>query len=799
MNQGWLVESQRELELEAIDLGVQRYREWRDRGQLGQPELQLVGCGIKRVEEAIQSVKDKILSEEMRAGPGFLTWAPLVAYFPADMLAGAALMATMEALVKMRGELPTRQHVIMAIGGAVETMFHLLKAKEMDKDLYHILSKTIKHWDGRRARRFYRRVTGLNRAFSQDERAQIGGFLFAHVQTTGWFVVTKMGKKNTWKVSLDPEVSGELAKRHEQLELLSPMLFPLVIPPADWDDEGRGGGYIYHKHPLFKPVNPGDKPPRFKGARVVLLSINLIQQTQWAINRRVLEVQEALWSQGGGVAGMVKREPYDVEREIPRIEGENDDEIRKRKKQREALHRANAIEAGARLEQLWRLRAARRMVAFPAFYHSWQLDWRGRIYPRASVLSPQGSDLDRGLLTFARPVPQTEDGRRWLCIHLANCWANDRVDKAPYSSRCAWVRRHEDRIRAVAADPLANRWWTEAENPWQFLAACFEYVRSDGLTQLPVTIDGTCNGLQHYSAIGRDEIGGRAVNLVPGDKPEDIYQDVADVLKRRLAGRTSFTITRRIKDAEGKVTSIREEIGRPWLPEITRKVVKRGVMTYPYGLTPIGMRDQLIEDGWMKDAPDPFVSATILRDLLQESIGEVVVKATEIMGWIKRVAEAANERRIPLQWAVPTGLVITQDYVQPTARRINLPGLGKVQFECFTEEQRKLHRQKQLNGTCPNFIHSYDAAHLMLTVKAAHDAGVKDFWLVHDSYGTHAPLVPTLQRVALDQFVGMYENSDPLIEFKRRTEERLGIQLPDPPARGSLDLAAVRHSLYAFG
>ena len=41
-------------------------------------------------------------------------------------------------------------------------------------------------------------------------------------------------------------------------------------------------------------------------------------------------------------------------------------------------------------------------------------------------------------------------------------------------------------------------------------------------------LDGTCNGLQHYSAMLRDPVGGAAVNLRPSDTPADIYQTVAD-------------------------------------------------------------------------------------------------------------------------------------------------------------------------------------------------------------------------------------------------------------------------------
>jgi DNA-directed RNA polymerase len=40
---------------------------------------------------------------------------------------------------------------------------------------------------------------------------------------------------------------------------------------------------------------------------------------------------------------------------------------------------------------------------------------------------------------------------------------------------------------------------------------------------LPVHQDGSCNGLQHYAALGRDALGGAAVNLTPSELPQDVY------------------------------------------------------------------------------------------------------------------------------------------------------------------------------------------------------------------------------------------------------------------------------------
>ena len=72
-----------------------------------------------------------------------------------------------------------------------------------------------------------------------------------------------------------------------------------------------------------------------------------------------------------------------------------------------------------------------------------------------------------------------------------------------------------------------GRWWTAAEKPWQMLAACMEVrdALASGnptafLSRMPVQMDGSCNGLQHYAALGRDRSGGNAVNLRPALRPQ---------------------------------------------------------------------------------------------------------------------------------------------------------------------------------------------------------------------------------------------------------------------------------------
>ena len=59
------------------------------------------------------------------------------------------------------------------------------------------------------------------------------------------------------------------------------------------------------------------------------------------------------------------------------------------------------------------------------------------------------------------------------------------------------------------------------DNPFETLAACFEIADAiksgdpeNFVSNLPVYQDGTCNGYQHWSAIGRDIVGAEASNVI---------------------------------------------------------------------------------------------------------------------------------------------------------------------------------------------------------------------------------------------------------------------------------------------
>jgi DNA-directed RNA polymerase len=147
----------------------------------------------------------------------------------------------------------------------------------------------------------------------------------------------------------------------------------------------------------------------------------------------------------------------------------------------------------------------------------------------------------------------------------------------------------EDNLENIlnsARDPTApDAWWRKGDNPWQLLSACFELEQALSCpdpalyeSNLHIHQDGSCNGLQHYAALGGDLLGAKAVNLVPSHKPGDVYSEVASVVQKLVREDCEKG------DAEALLMKNR----------INRKLVKQTVMTNTYGVTFIGARDQIL-------------------------------------------------------------------------------------------------------------------------------------------------------------------------------------------------------------
>jgi len=426
-----------------------------------------------------------------------------------------------------------------------------------------------------------------------------------------------------------------------------------------------------------------------------------------------------------------------------------------------------------------------------AFYFPHTVDFRGRMYANTAFLNPQGEDSARGLLEFSKGKPMGISGLPWLQVHLANCYGYDKVS---LEDRVEWTLLHEKEILDIGKNPLSENWWMDADKPWQFLRACLEYLKvrqqgKDYVSHLPITVDGSCNGLQHFSAMLRDERGGKAVNLTDSELPEDIYEIVRKVVKEKISRDNSSLSVIWNSDKN-----------------LDRALVKRPVMTTPYGATLYGMREQLHEEmkkqkdkgkvfEGIEETEDLWKHCKYLAGFIYEAIGEVVISARKGMKWLQECASILNKSDMPIYWTLPTGFVVKQKYLKSMVSQVKTVINGKMASLYAAHGQNdKINRHRQVNGIAPNFVHSLDACHLMKTVMGANDeCGIDSFSVVHDSFGTHACDIEQLGVVLREKFIELY-SEDVLENF--RLEQKISLDKID--CYGTLSINEVRNAEFFF-
>jgi len=644
---------------------------------------------------------------------------------------------------------------------------------------------------------------GIDFEWDGETRLKVGVWLIEQLAELGMVEIVEAyaGKRRINTVRLSPSLMEYLTKANEACALARPFNLPMVVKPLPWTTP-FDGGYLTKRNRLLAGRSRRGTVDDLASSNLteVYAALNTIQSTGWQVNPTTYGVLTALRDAPAGAPGI----PASVDPELPcRPEGipSNVPISELTKDQQKAIKAwrgatKEAYDERAKLgsqrvafaQKLW---IAQEFSAYDAIYFPHRLDSRGRIYPLPSGLTPQGDDLAKGLLRFAEGKPLGEDGAYWLAIQVANVYGKDKVT---LDERVQWTLDNEDLILEVALSPCDTvEQWACADKPWQFLAACAEwagYVFSgrseDYVSYLPVAMDGSCSGLQHFSAALRDEVGGQAVNLVPTGKVEDIYTEVANRVNLRLNSSTCG-----------------EEL-LPWRGKVDRKVVKQPCMTYAYSATTRGMRDMIIAACLKKgpeDQPegDLFSLASKLAPLVRECIEETVVAAAEAMTWLQSVASIATENNKALTWVSASGFPVYQERHRAESRQLSLWYCGARMKLRLMEDTEVLDRQRQREAIAPNWVHSQDAAHLTATVNMAVDNGITSFAMIHDSFGTHAGRIAELNVIIRETFVQQYE-ADRLTEFRDQMQALLGpeVELPPLPETGELDLNSIRGSDYFF-
>jgi DNA-directed RNA polymerase len=614
------------------------------------------------------------------------------------------------------------------------------------------------------------------------------------------------GGRTQLYLGLSESTQEALADRLTRRALALPHYLPMRCPPVPWryavsiDDPLEGnadaahcttlhtrsleGGYLIHKVPLVRTTGE-DHTTVLCGAvsQADLDAVNAIQATPWRVNQFILDVMLEADRRNIQLAGLdVGRQPVVMPPRLSDAEFAvlDRDQRREYLRKRERVHAERAKVKSKTLAVADCLAVAEEFRNEPAFWYPMVKDFRHRIYSAATRgPQPQGDDVSKSLIMFSEGKPLGDTGEFWLCVRAANCFGKD---KLTLEERVEWTLTHTEEIRQCTDDPFKSLWWTHAEEPWSFLATCHELGQiwasstpSQFLSHLPCPMDGSCNGIQHLSAMGLDPIGARATNLTKGPR-EDIYATVAGSVARLVD-----------QHAQDGLPSARE-----WLGQVTRQTVKRAVMTTPYGVTARGIRDQLVFDGLVPEN----ASADYMRDCIRDALAGTIVAAKNIMEWLQLCAQRLAKAGLPLRWETPSGSLVEQAYHETVVERVETM-CGKLTLHTSAPDVG-LKAHKQALASAPNIIHSFDAAHLSMTVNAGAERGISAWAVIHDSFATHAGSSQVLASVLREQFVAIYRTNwlERLHAGFRAYAPH--VDLPGPPARGSFDIDGVLDAEFFF-
>ncbi|KAL6719165.1 DNA-directed RNA polymerase [Lecanora helva] len=783
---------------------------------------------LRKSQEAEQKLKKSKSDEEL------LLWGPYLQSLPPEKTAAITILTAVKICsTETLDNQGVRTHnLVQGIGNAIqsESIAEVIRKKKKNKKLQRRAATVGLSSHGSTSNgdisesQEYEKLTWV-----ASSKIKLAAALFAHLIQIAKSQVSKEDPKTGKQVQVLQPVFFHsyqyiLGKRVGVVRLNSNMMdrlaktpvvstlakyLPMVCEPKPWSGYHEGGFLDYatpavrlhtsdaqSKQYAMVATRNGDMTQVFAG-------LDVLAKTPWNINRYIFDVMLEAWNSGQAIA---KIPPENSPDDLPPEPAASDDPAVRyiwMKKVRESENYKAGLKS-QRCFQNFQLEVARAYLG-ETFYFPHNCDFRGRAYAMTPFLNHMGADNVRGLLMFAHGKELTSTGLWWLKVHLANVYG---YDKASFADRLAFTETHLSDIRDSVDQPLnGKKWWLMAEDPWQCLAACKELTEALALpdptkyvSKIAIHQDGTCNGLQHYAALGGDVVGAQQVNLEPGDRPSDIYTAVAELVKGEIS-KEAVKGNGLAKALDGRVT---------------RKVVKQTVMTNVYGVTFTGAKRQVRRqlDDLSIDFPDSkeinrITAAPYIAKKIFAALAKMFNGAHDIQKWlvdcagriseslspeqIAHVGKSARGEHIPsifkktpiktvqkdqaaefkttVIWTTPLKMPVVQPYRKQSTRRIET-NLQKVTIRTKSAAD-PVHKAKQLQAFPPNFIHSLDATHMFLTALKCHEVGMT-FAAIHDSFWTHAGDVDTMNRVIRDAFIRMH--SEDIIgrlaaEFKARYQD----------------------------
>lgn len=591
---------------------------------------------------------------------------------------------------------------------------------------------------------------------------------------------------------LTDDALGMIEEGHRARQFIRPRHRPMIMKPFDWkcDEQGRivqRGGYIAHKHAFMIKATPDQRAALEQAdLRRVVAGVNAVNDQPLSIYRRMMDQILDFYRDGGGLGRIPLYHdiPYP-----PKVDSDDEKLIRANKLERKKTYTKNIQMMAQRETFNYTLQIAQECADEERFYLPHYLDFRGRGYPAPAMLSHHGDDVSRAMIQFAEAKPLDSRGEWWLKVNAASMYG---INKVSFDARVQWAESMMDDMLRAARDPegTVDFWAIKPDGKprkgaFQFLSLCMAFDDPDHAARVAGRTDGTCNGMQHYVAMARDERTAPLVNLAPTEEPNSLYTVVTERAQRML------------QDYIANGTPKQKKMAKAVQPYCVVDVNKTPIMTDTYGVTAIGASRQ-IKAGMEKlgySDTDCYQASFFLQQVVKDSLEDTVQGAAAIKEWLEEYANIVTAHGDPVAWPTPIGLPVTLPYRQyGTADIITV--MQRLTVRKINGDEPIL-KKKQRTSFPAHTVHGIDASHMWMTATTCHAEDVA-FLGCHDAYMSHLTTMDQLGVITRDEFVNLH--GEPILEqmaesFRRRYPDD---EFPDPPARGRFDINDVRDSPYFF-
>ena len=805
-------EVQVQYEMKGVDRGAENVRRMLAASSTSlvdtEPGRKIFADMMNLLIPAIKSAQLEASDDIANGGRGVKKiWKWLILYVPAEKLAYITVRSILA--VRMHRQTLGRKGsaITLDIGNGVkmQTEFEMWAKRSAERaaeeggvDVAKLLIARAKNMNARQWDNWRRRMDDIERLeWQREDKMHIGSKLLEiAVQHGGGFFELKYEfyrNKSTRYIFLSEICRTMIDDVNTHLEINTPVMRPMLARPDIWRWSESHKRYLggYYKIPIDfirGGIHHHTADLQNPLSSETLQAADAVGGVQWRVNQPSLNaLLEARKHTVSWFSSIPNPDPI-------QLQSKSDDEWNGMDKKARAewkydrmkQHEQNHKDMSKREAAHRKINTAIEMKDHKSFFYPQKVDTRGRLYPIPPDLNPQSDSIGRGLIEFANGEPLGPRGLYWMRVKLCNTYG---YDKVTFEDMQAWCDEHHDLIVDSGDDPIDGfRFWRQADKQLEFIGVAREYAEATRLDneenyishQLS-SMDGSNNGLQLLSLLGRDPIGAKLTNCSSSLERYDLYEETAEILKMSISKQA----------IEG------DEMAMKWAGKIDRAVTKRACMTTPYGVTPRGIADQLIADGHVEDLEgSPIKNASYLRNYLIEALEETIVASRPIMVYFQEVATALAEANRPLRWRVPTGSTIQQSYWNIQKSDVKTVMGSFLMWD--QDPEGGLNVRKQALGSAPNVIHSLDAALLHKVVNELVSRKVYSFSTIHDSFSVHYRHTDELRDVIRQQAYQMFKGDWLKDEFHRYVSRHAGIDLPEPPKQGSFDVSEVLSAPYFF-